>query len=336
MRPLWLLAPIALIVAGLWQFATRGVEVKTLRLAHALNVEHPVHRGMLVFADEVHRLSGGTLRVDIYADGKLGSERELVEQMQLGSIALTKVSAGQLEAFAPAYAVFGMPYLFDDSAHFWRFAETTAATGLLASSEAQRIVGLCFYDAGARSFYLSPKSGRTVRTASDLEGLSLRVMPSRTAMAMVEAFGAKPVPIPFGELYTALDAGTVDGAENNPPSLFTSRQFEVAASYSLNEHLILPDVLAIGAPTWQRLSAEQRDWIRRAAATSAIAQRQLWIDEEARNLEAMRNAGLRIIDDIDRDSFRAATEALRARMLAEQPRIRPLVEAIDAVRVGAP
>ncbi len=336
MRPLWLLAPIALLIAGLWQFATQGAQVTTLRLAHALNAEHPVHRGMLVFAEEVHRLSNGTLRVDIYADGKLGSERELVEQMQLGSIALTKVSAGQLEAFAPAYAMFGLPYLFDNTAHFWRFAETPAAIQLLASSTPQRIVGLTFYDAGARSFYLSAKSGRTVRAAGDLVGLSLRVMPSRTAMAMVEALGAKPVPIPFGELYTALDSGTVDGAENNPPSLFTSRQFEVATSYSLNEHLILPDVLAIGAPTWERLTPQQRSWVREAAATSAVAQRQLWIEEEARNLEAMRAAGLTIIDEVDRDSFRRATAGLREQVLADQVALRALVDEVDAVREFAP
>ncbi len=336
MRPIWLLAPIALIAGALWENASRGVEVKTLRLAHALNTEHPVHRGMQVFADEVRRLSSGSLQVDIYADGKLGSERELVEQMQLGSIALTKVSAGQLESFAPAYAAFGLPYLFDDIAHFWRFAQTPAASELLVSSSPQRIVGLTFYDAGARSFYLSAKSGRQIRSADDLKGLSLRVMPSRTAMAMVEALGAKPVPIPFGELYTALDSGTVDGAENNPPSLYTSRQFEVATSYTLNEHLILPDVLAIGAPTWERLTTEQQRWVREAAATSAVAQRHLWKDEEARNLDAMRAAGLHIIETVDRDSFRAATAPLRNRLLAEQPSLQPLVDAIDRTREAPP
>ena len=324
--------PVALLALAGWRGATApGADATVLRLAHALNTEHPVHGGMVAFADEVARRSEGRLRIEIDADGKLGSERELVEQVQLGSLALTKASAGQLEAFAPDYMVFGLPYLFDDAAHFWRFAATPAAQALLDSSEPKRLIGLTFYDAGARSFYLA-RGKRPVRRVEDLRGLSLRVMPSQTAMRMVEAFGAKPVPIPFGELYTAIDSGTVDGAENNAPSLFTSRQFEVAGSYSLNGHLILPDVLVIGSDAWSRLSNDDQRILRDAARHSMQVQRRLWNEDEARSLAGIRAAGVEIIEDVDREGFRAATAAFPAELEAKRPSVAPLLAAIDATR----
>ncbi|MGL6291039.1 MAG: TRAP transporter substrate-binding protein DctP, partial [Silanimonas sp.] len=131
-RGRWALLAL-LLPAGLLGWAAlqagpgRGSDATVLRLAHALNVDHPVHGGMVAFANEVERRSGGRLRIEIDADGKLGSERELVEQVQLGSLAMTKASAGQLEAFAPEFALFGLPYLFDDAEHFWRFAATPQA-----------------------------------------------------------------------------------------------------------------------------------------------------------------------------------------------------------------
>ncbi|MGL6289833.1 MAG: TRAP transporter substrate-binding protein DctP, partial [Silanimonas sp.] len=260
-----------------------------------------------------------------------GSARELLEQVQLGSLAMTQASAGQLEAFAPEFALFGLPYLFDDAEHFWRFAATPQAEHLLASTAPRRLVGLTLYDAGARSFYLA--EGRPpVRRVEDLRGLSLRVMPSRTAMRMVEAFGAKPVPIPFGELYTALDSGTVDGAENNAPSLFTSRQFEVAGSYSLNGHMILPDVLVIGADAWSRLSMDDQAIVRESALASMQVQRRLWAEEEARSLAAMREAGLEIVEDVDAAGFRAATVDFADAFAAEQPGVAPLFAAVEATR----
>jgi tripartite ATP-independent transporter DctP family solute receptor len=327
--------PLGLLVLAGWRATqTPGADATVLRLAHALNAEHPVHGGMLAFADEVARRSEGRLRIEIDADGKLGSERELVEQVQLGSLALTKASAGQLEAFAPDYMVFGLPYLFDDVAHFWRFAATPAAETLLASSEPKRLVGLTFYDAGARSFYLA-RGRRPVRRVDDLAGLSLRVMPSQTAMRMVEAFGAKPVPIPFGELYTAIDSGTVDGAENNAPSLFTSRQFEVAGSYSLNGHLILPDVLVIGTDAWSRLSAADQQVLREAARHSMHVQRRLWDEDEARSLAGIRAAGVEIIEDVDREGFRTATAAFPAELMARRPSVAPLIDAIETTRAPA-
>jgi tripartite ATP-independent transporter DctP family solute receptor len=329
----WLALPLALIAWGLWRGATSPQEQATvLRLAHVLNDQHPVHRGMAVFAEEAEKLSGGRLRIDLYADGKLGSERELLELVQIGSLAATKVSAGQLEAFSPQFGLFGLPYLFDDRAHFWRFAQSADGARLLDVPQSARLQGLTFYDAGSRSFYF----GRDVKVRldhpDDLRGLAVRVMPSQTAIAMVEALGAKPVPIPFGELYSALDTGTVDGAENNPPSLYTSRQYEVASSYSLNEHAILPDVLVIGTKTWERLTDEERGWLREAARRSAVAQRRMWGESEAQSLREMRKAGLTIVTDVDRAAFRERVRPVYARPEFVAPEMRALIARVNAQR----
>lgn len=332
-----LLVPLLLMAWGAWRGATSATsEAHVLRLAHNLNVRHPVHRGMEVFAAEVARLSQGRLRVDIYADGTLGGERELVELVQLGSLAMTKVSAGQLEAFTPQMRVFSLPYLFDDREHFWRFATSAQGQALLDAPLAQRLKGLTFYDAGSRSFYFGRGVSQPVRHPDALRGLAIRVMPSRTAMRMVEAFGAKPVPIPFGELYSALDTGTVDAAENNPPSLYTSRQYEVASSYSLNEHMILPDVLVIGTDAWARLDPQEQGWLQAAARTSAVAQRRLWDEAEREDLASMREAGLVVVEDVDRAAFRAAVQPVHALPEFAGAQMQALVAAIAAQGRDAP
>lgn len=339
-RWIWLL-PAALLAVAVTLLSLRAAadDVRELVLAHALNADHPVHAGMLAFAGEVEARSKGRLRVRVHADGRLGNERELVELLQIGSIDVTKVSAGQLESFAPAFRLFGLPYVFDDSAHFWRFAESDSGRALLGIARDRRIVGLTWYDAGARSFYLSRRVDRAIRSPADLRNLSIRVMPSASAIAMVRTLGAKPVPLPFGELYTALDAGTVDGAENNPPSLYASRQYEVAGSYALNAHTMLPDVLVISAATWSQLSSQEQEWVMAAAEASSAVQRQLWGEQERVAIERMQQAGLVVIADVDQPAFREATETLRMTAAAADPTIARLLGVIDALRApggGAP
>jgi tripartite ATP-independent transporter DctP family solute receptor len=330
---LWLLAPLLLIAFGLYRYiSTPSAQASVLRLAHALNEKHPVHLGMLEFKAELERLSGGSMRVELYSDSKLGNERELLELLQTGSLAMTKVSAGQLEAFAPSFKLFSLPYLFADSAHFWRFAESPTAKSMLQAAERYRLRGLSFYDAGARSFYLGKKLSKAIAHPDDLRGLSLRVMPSQSAIAMVEAFGAKPVPIPFGELYSALDTGAVDGAENNAPSLFTSRQYEVASRYMLNEHTMLPDVLIIGTPTWNRLSTSQREWVQQAADYSTEQQKRFWRDSELESLRVMREKGLQIDAEVDRAAFRAKVDAIYQRPEFQSEELRALIAAVEQVR----
>jgi len=329
-------APLVLVAWGLWGGADSPATVgRVLRLGHGLNRDHPVHRGMEFMAADLDRRSDGALRIEIYADGQLGPERDLIELLQIGSLAITKVSTAPLENFSPIIKVFSLPYLFRDREHFWEMADGPVGRELLDASIPYRLKGLCYFDAGARSFYINRKRNRVVRRPEDLDGLSIRVQRSRTAVRLVELLGAKPVPIPFGELYTALDTGTVDGAENNPPSLYTTRQYEVTATYSLNEHTIVPDILIIGVDVWNRLSQDEQDWLQAAADAASVYQRRLWAKAEQEMLTIIEQAGVEVVRDVDRDAFRARTAPMYDDDEFNQPEVRNVIRRIRAVGTSA-
>ena len=186
--------------------------------------------------------------------------------------------------------------------------------------------GLCFYDAGSRSFYTKE---RPVETAKDLAGLKLRVQESKTAIDMVRKLGAAPTPISWGELYTALQQGVVDGAENNPPSFYLSRHYEVCKFYSLNEHVMIPDVLIVGTETWKDLSQEEKKWLQMAAEKSSKHERKLWQASEEESLKAVEEAGVEVIRPA-KDSFVQALHEMKSSI--ENPNIRQLVEEIGRIQ----
>jgi len=263
-----------------------------LFLAHGLPSSHPVHKGMLDFQQRLKAKSGGALTVKIFADGQLGSEREVLELLQIGSIAMTKVSAAAMANFAPSYQVLGVPYLFRDKEHLFKALEGEVGKKLLQSGSEYWLRGLCFYDAGSRSFYTKDKA---IHSPEDLKGLKIRVMNHQMSMDMVNAMGGSATPMAYGELYTALQQGVVDGAENNPPSLLTSRHYEVCKYYTLDEHSSIPDVMVIGTKFWNRLSAQEQAWVQEAASESVAAQKTFWAESEAESMKIMREAGVEII-----------------------------------------
>ena len=200
-------------------------DVVVLKLAHALDTSHSVHKGMVRMAERLTEYSDGQMRIDIYPSGQLGVERETVELLQIGSLAMTKVSTAPLEAFVPSMKIFSLPYLFNDRDHYFRVLDSEIGKALLESTEITRVRGLGYYDSGSRSFYTKDQP---IRTPADLQGLKIRVMQSQTAVQMVSALGGSPTPISFGEIYTALQQGVVDGAENNAPSFYLSGHYETA------------------------------------------------------------------------------------------------------------
>ncbi|GIX22103.1 MAG: C4-dicarboxylate ABC transporter substrate-binding protein [Gammaproteobacteria bacterium] len=303
-----------------------GSATRVLRLAHALDTGHPVHKAMVHMAERVAELSGGRLRVMIYPNGQLGAERELIELLQIGSLAMTKVSSSPLESFAPRMQVFSIPYVFRDQDHYWKVLEGPIGRALLEELTPYRVRGLCYYDAGSRSFYTTRVP---VRRPEDLKGLKIRVQKSRTSIAMVNALGAAATPIAWGELYTALQQGVVDGAENNPPSLYISRQYEVIRYYTLNEHTAVPDVLLISTRVWDALSPQERAWLEQAVAESVDYQRRLWAEFTEHALAKIAAAGVEIIHP-DKAPFRAAVADFHAGFRGTPTG--ELLEAIDRVR----
>ncbi len=275
-------------------------EVHVLKLAHGLDPSHPVHKAMVYMAEELKKKSGGKLQIKIYPSAQLGSERECVELLQIGSLAMTKVSAAIMEGFTPEFKVLGLPYIFRDKEHAYKVFDGPIGKEFLKAGEPFYLRGLTFYDAGSRSFYTIKTP---IYTPDDLKGLKIRVMKSITAVNMIKAFGGSPTPISWGELYTALQGGVVDGAENNPPSFYLSHHFEVCKYYSLDEHTTVPDILLISTIIWNKLTPQEQKWLQEAADESAVYQRKLWAQSEKESLEAVEKAGVEIIYP-DKEPFR--------------------------------
>jgi tripartite ATP-independent transporter DctP family solute receptor len=262
-----------------------------LKLAHGLPTDHPVHQAMEFMAERTNELSEGKMIIDVYPAEQLGSEQQCVELVQIGSLAMTKVSAAVMESFAEDYKVFGLPYIFKSKEHAFRVMDGEIGRDLLLSTRDKWIRGLCYYDAGSRSFYTKTKP---VKHPDDLAGLKIRVMRSITAVEMIRALGGSATPISWGELYTALQSGVVDGAENNPPSLYTSKHYEVCKYYSLDEHTTIPDVLVVSQVIWDKLSDREREWLGQAAEESALLQRKLWAESETESLREVQKAGVQV------------------------------------------
>ena len=267
-------------------------KIKVIRLGHGLSTTHSVHKAM-VYMDSILRAeSSGRMKIQIYPSEQLGTERQCLELLQIGSLDMTKVSTGSLENFSPNISVFGLPFLFRDRKHSYSVLDGKIGIDLLSGTEKYWLKGLAYYDAGARSFYSREKK---INTPKDLSGLKIRVMESKTAFDMVKALGGSPTPISYGELYTSLQQGVVDGAENNPPSFYLSRHYEVCKYYTLDEHTILPDVLLMSTHAWNSLKNQEKDWVTKAVKLSVIEQRKLWAKSEKESLDALKEAGVEII-----------------------------------------
>ena len=264
---------------------------KTIRLGHGLSTSHSVHKGMLFFGERLEEISEGRFKVQIYPSQQLGTERQCLELLQIGSLDMTKVSAGVLENFSPSIKVFGIPYMFKDKEHTFRVLDGPIGDELLAGTEKYWLKGLGYYDSGSRSFYTINKP---IEKPNDLEGLKIRVMESQTAIDMVKSFGGSPTPISWGELYTALQQGVVDGAENNPPSFYLSRHYEVCKYYIIDEHTVLPDVVLMSTHLWNSLNEQEQVWVQKAMDLSVIEQRRLWLESETESLEAVKAAGVEV------------------------------------------
>jgi len=282
---------------------------------------------MVHMAEKVKEKSGGALQVEIYPSQQLGSERQCLELLQIGSLAMTKVSAAVYENFAPDSKVLSLPYIFRGREHSYNVLDGAVGKEMLKQGEKFWLRGLAYFDAGQRSFYTKD---RPVNKPEDLEGLKIRVQESVTAMNLVRSLGGAPTPISWGELYTALQQGVVDGAENNPPSFYTSRHYEVCKYYSLNEHTAVPDLLIIGTIAWNGMTEQEQKWLQEAADEAVQYQRKLWVAAEDEALAEVQKAGVEIIRP-DKTLFAEKTKSM-LEAFKEDKVIYDLIQKIQAVK----
>lgn len=282
---------ILLALTFLFSCAAKS-DVTVIKLAHGLDPSHPVHKAMVFMAEKLKEKSNGKMRIDIYPSQQLGTERQCVELLQIGSLGMTKISASVMENFSPLYTVFSLPYVFQDEQHAYDVLDSEIGKRILLSSQKFLLRGLCYYDAGSRSFYTINKP---IYTPKDLIGLKIRTQESQTSVKLVNALGGSATPIAWGELYTALQQGVVDGAENNPPSFYLSRHYEVCKYYSLDEHTTVPDVLLISTKIWNSLTSDEQKWLQEAVDESTVYERKIWKIASQHALEEVQKTGVKVI-----------------------------------------
>jgi tripartite ATP-independent transporter DctP family solute receptor len=284
-----------------------------LRLAHGLPTSHPVHPSMQRFADIVRERTGGEINIALFADGQLGQEVDLLSQVQAGKLDFLKVSGSLLERYSPAYKVLNLPFTLRDKGHWGTVATNEVGRDILASTSSSGLVGLTFYDAGSRSFY----GHKPINHPDDLKGLKIRIQPSETMARLMQLFGAEGVELSWGNVFTALKSGVVDGAENSVAALIVGNHADVVSHYSFDEHTMVPDVLLIGAARLQSLTPTQRDMIREAALLSYHHMDTLWTDFEARSRAEIERRGVKFVWP-DKAPFIAKAAPLKGVFAGEQ------------------
>ncbi len=304
-----LIVVICALMAWLWLGGRKPPylpeEQIILKAADDHERSYPTTQGLVYMGDLLKKWTNGRITVQVYHSAQLGSERETIEQTRLGAIDINRVNVNPLTQVVPAFKVLSMPYLFTDKRHMHGVLDGEIGKELLDTLIDFDLIGLGYYDSGQRSFY---NSVRPVRVPADMEGLDIRVQKAEIMRDMVRSVGANPVMMAFEEVYTGLQTGVIHGAENNYPSWITKGHFEVAKYYSPNAHVRSPEVILFSRKTWDRLGEEDRRLIRRAAAQSIPHQRELWELKVEESIRKAKDAGCVIVDEVDVQAFREATE----------------------------
>ena len=244
----------------------------------------------------------GRIRIRVYHAGQLGRENDTIDLTRFGALDITRVNFASLNNAFPLTQSFALPYMFDSVAHMRRAADGEPGQEVLRGFEKRDLVGLAIYDAGSRSFY---NVRRPIAEPADLHGLKLRVPPSDIFIDLVRKLGANPTPLPYGEVYSAMQTHLIEGAENNWRTFHTSRHFEVARFWSQSDHSFSPEAVLMSRRTYDALSAGDREIVRNTAKESVTFMRELWdrMEIESRNL--VIKAGVKV-NDVDRAAFHAS------------------------------
>tara|TARA_R110002020_G_scaffold19062_2_gene66277 strand:+ start:4085 stop:5071 length:987 start_codon:yes stop_codon:yes gene_type:complete len=287
---------------------------------------YPTVEAVKAMGKMLEERTGGKLCVEVYHSAQLGEEKDTIEQTQFGAIDLNRVSLGPFNNIIEETQVPSLPYIFRSVDHMHKVMDGPIGQEILDAFAAHDLIGLAFYDGGSRSFYNSEKP---ITSMEDLKGMKFRVMQSDMFVDMVSALGANATPLPYGEVYSSIQTGVIDGAENNWPSYDTSGHFEVAKYYTLDQHLIVPEVLVMSKKSWDKLSAEEQEAVRQAAKDSVPLMRELWVAQEKKSEDKVRAAGVEIVTDIDKTPFIEAMKPVYEKYVKSE-KLKDMVSRIQA------
>ncbi len=318
------LTALALVFAAL----PAAADTVVLRLGETHVADYPTTKGDYEFARLVEERTGGRIKIEVYHSSQLGQEKAVIEGVQFGAIDFTRVSISPLSSFAPAFDALQMPYLYRGEEHMWKVLDGPIGEEFLGSLEPANFIGLAWYDSGARNFYNSKKE---IKSVADLKGMKIRVQESQLMMGLVSALGAVPTPMPFGEVYSALQTGVIDGAENNWPSYFSTSHYEVAKYFTLDGHTRVPEILIASKISMDKLSKEDQEIIKQAAKDSMPHQIKLWKEFEKVSEEKVRAAGS-IITELTPEAVVEFQNAMQPMYDALSPELQEVVKKIREVQ----
>ncbi|WP_209349380.1 TRAP transporter substrate-binding protein [Pontixanthobacter sp. CEM42] len=291
--------------------------------------DYPTVQAVERFGKLLEERTGGRLGLKIYSGGQLGNERDTLEITTFGGLDFNRVNLAPLNSIEPTTRVPSLPFLFESTEHMRTSLDSEIGDEILATLERHGLIGLCFYDSGARSFY---NTRGPITSPEDMRGLKLRVPGSDLYVAMVKALGADAVPMPLDEVYQSLSQGVIDGAENNWPSFDIGRHYEVARYYSLTRHLLAPEAFVMSKISWDKLSAEDQAVVRQSAKDSVPYLRTLWDAQVEKSMKVIEDAGVEV-NEVDPAPFAEMMTDMWADFIdtAEQ---QDLVDRILAMRKG--
>jgi len=287
---------------------------------------YPTVEAIKYMGSLLSKWTNGRLTINVFGAMQLGGEKEALEQVQVGALEMTRVSVGVVGPIVDEFNAFNLPYVFRSAQHMFDVTDGEIGTELLQQLQKGGLIGLGYMDAGSRSFY---NRVRPVKTLDDLKGLKIRVMQNPIFIEMVNAMGGNGLPIAFNELYTSLQTGVVDGAENNPPTVVHQKQYEVAKYYTLTEHLMVPEIFVFSKKVWDTLSPTDQILIRNASALTVPKERELWKAMVDKALKELDDMGFNVIKEVDKEPFIKATEPVRQKFGGKYAE---LIKRIQAVK----
>ncbi|MDU4959431.1 MAG: TRAP transporter substrate-binding protein [Sporomusaceae bacterium] len=288
---------LAATLAGCGQKDAKTADQKTaaklnFRLAEMHPPDHPTAQADKEFAKLVADRSQGRIKIDVFVGAQLGEEKAIIEQVQLGAIEFARVSSGPLGEFNKQLGVFSLPYIFNSDDHMWKYLNGPGGEKMLKDLETSKFVGLAYFTAGSRNFY----SKKPITKLEDLSGMKVRVIQNKINIDMIQALGGSATPMPAGEVFSGLQTGVIDAAENNWPTFSSSNHYQVAKYWISDAHQRVPEMLIMSKAAWDKLSDDDKKLIKQAAADSVKIQRELWAKSDKEAEAKVRAAGVSVIE----------------------------------------
>jgi tripartite ATP-independent transporter DctP family solute receptor len=312
------------ILASLAALLAVTAHAKEFRSADIHPDDYPTVMAVRYMGELIKQRTGGKHSIKVFSGGALGGEKDTIEQVKIGALDFVRINVAPMNNICPETMVPTMPFLFRSTDHMRKVLDGPVGDQILAACGAQGYVGLAFYDSGSRSFYTVKKP---IRTLADMKGLKIRVQQSDLWVSLVQAMGANATPMPYGEVYTGLKTGVVDGAENNWPSYDTSHHYEVAKFYAMTEHSMAPEMLLMSKTVFDALSPDEQKIFRAAAKESVPYMRKLWDAKEAASRAIVEKAGSQIVA-VDKAPFQAAMKPVYDKFITDA-RLKDLVKRVQ-------